>query len=62
MKKVFALAAVGLFAVSTAAWAGDGYNCGGYGKVAQTEKPTITLAPAIKQTASTETKTTKPGS
>ncbi len=58
MKKVLGLAAIGLFAVSTAAWAGEGYSCGGCQQTVQTEQPTITLAPG--QTASTETKTTKP--
>jgi hypothetical protein len=56
MKKVLGLAAIGLFALSTSAWA----ECGGHGKVAQTDKPTITLAPG--QTASAGTKTTKPDS
>lgn len=69
MKTIFALAAAGTFALSTAAWAGEGRNCGGYMQSVQTDKPTITLAttPATtksspKQTASTEVKTTKPGS
>jgi hypothetical protein len=74
MKTILALAAAGVFALSTTAltsnaWAGEGHNCGGYLKSVQTEKPTITLAttPATvksspKQTASTEVKTTKPGS
>lgn len=69
MKTIFALAAAGVFALSTSAWAGEGHNCGGYLQSVQTEKPTITLAttPAAttsssKQTASTEVKTTKPGS
>jgi hypothetical protein len=65
MKKIFALAAIGVFAASTTAWAGEGYNCGGYQQSVQTEKPTITLATdksTPKQTASTTVKTTKPGS
>ncbi len=65
MKKIMSLAVIGLFAASTSAFAGEGYSCGGYGKVAETKKPTITLAPgkaSTKQTASTEVKTTKPGS
>lgn len=63
MKKLFALAAIGAFAVSTSAWAGDGYSCGGYQLTGQqTKQPTITLAPTVKQTASTTVKTTKPGS
>ena len=65
MKKIMSLAVIGLFAASTFAFAGEGYSCGGYGKVAETKKPTITLAPGkatTKQTASTVVKTTKPGS
>ncbi|MFT5485743.1 MAG: hypothetical protein ACI9JL_004434 [Paracoccaceae bacterium] len=75
MKTVITLAAAGIFALSTTAWAGEGHNCGGYQQSVQTEKPTITLATTkatAKQTASTETagaqtastgdKTTKPGS
>ncbi|MGB0631619.1 MAG: hypothetical protein ACPGRZ_13090 [Alphaproteobacteria bacterium] len=65
MKKIMSLAVVGLFAASTSAFAGEGYSCGGYQQTVQTEKPTITLAPGTattKQTASTEVKTTKPGS
>lgn len=64
MKKAFGLAAIGLFALSSAAWAGEGYSCGGYQQTVQTEQPTITLAPGatVGQTASTETETTKPGS
>ena len=65
MKKVLTLAAVGLFAVSTSAFAGEGYSCGGLVHTAETKKPTITLAPGkatTKQTASTTVKTTKPGS
>ena len=75
MKTVIALAAAGVFALSTSAWAGDGHNCGSYQQSVQTEKPTITLATTkatTKQTAGTQTastqtsstgdKTTKPGS
>ena len=75
MKTVITLAAAGVFALSTSAWAGDGHNCGSYQQSVQTEKPTITLAttkPTTKQTAGTQTastqtsstgdKTTKPGS
>ncbi len=69
MKTIFALAAAGVFALSATAWAGEGQNCSGYLQSVQTEKPTITLATdaatiksAPKQTASTEVKTTKPGS
>ncbi|CAN0491404.1 unnamed protein product [Discosporangium mesarthrocarpum] len=70
MKTVLTLAAAGVFALSTTAWAGEGYNCGGYQQSVQTEKPTITLATqkatvgtaTTKQTASTGDKTTKPGS
>lgn len=70
MKTVITLAAAGIFALSTSAWAGEGHNCGGYQQSVQTEKPTITLATkeagteetATKQTASTGDKTTKPGS
>ena len=70
MKTVLTLAAAGVFALSTSAWAGEGYNCGGYQQSVQTEKPTITLATGkatTKQTASTQItstgdKTTKPGS
>ena len=70
MKTVITLAAAGIFALSTSAWAGEGYNCGGYQQSVQTEKPTITLATTkatTKQTASTQItssgdKTTKPGS
>lgn len=69
MKSIVTLAAAGVFALSTSALAGEGHNCGGYLQSVQTEKPTITLAtkPATtksgsKQTASTEVKTTKPGS
>jgi len=75
MKTVITLAAAGVFALSTSAWAGDGHNCGSYQQSVQTEKPTITLATmkaTTKQTAGTQTastqtsstgdKTTKPGS
>lgn len=65
MKTVLTLAAAGVFALSTTAWAGEGHNCGGYQQSVQTEKPTITLATkkaTTKQTASTGDKTTKPGS
>jgi len=75
MKTVIALAAAGVFALSTSAWAGEGHNCGSYQQSVQTEKPTITLATTkatTKQTAGTQTastqtsstgdKTTKPGS
>ena len=70
MKTVLTLAAAGVFALSTTAWAGEGHNCGGYQQSVQTEKPTITLATkkaTTKQTASTQItssgdKTTKPGS
>ena len=68
MKTVITLAAAGVFALSTSAWAGEGYNCGGYQQSVQTEKPTITLVTeatiksTTKQTASTGDKTTKPGS
>jgi hypothetical protein len=75
MKTVITLAAAGVFALSTAAWAGEGRNCGSYQQSVQTEKPTITLATTkatTKQTAGTQTastqtsstgdKTTKPGS
>ena len=74
MKTIFALAAAGVFALSTSAWAGEGHNCGGYLQSVQTVKPTITLATkpvttksspkqtASTQSASTEVKTTKPGS
>ena len=68
MKTVMTLAAAGVFALSTSAWAGEGYNCGGYQQSVQTEKPTITLVTeatiksGAKQTASTGDKTTKPGS
>lgn len=67
MKTLIAVAAAGLLAVSTTAWA----ECAGHDKVAQTAVPTITLAPATAtagaQTASDQattdtTKTTKPGS
>ncbi len=44
MKTVITLAAAGVFALSTSAWAGEGHNCGGYQQSVQTEKPTITLA------------------
>ena len=75
MKTVITLAAAGVFALSTSAWAGDGHNCCSYQQSVQTEKPTITLATTkatTKQTAGTQTastqtpgvgdKTTKPGS
>ena len=70
MKTVITLAAAGVFALSTSAWAGDGHNCGSYQQSVQTEKPTITLATtkamtkqtAGIQTSSTGDKTTKPGS
>ena len=75
MKTVITLAAAGVFALSTSAWAGDGHNCGSYQQSVQTEKPTITLVTTkatTKQTAGTQTastqtsstgdKTTKPGS
>ena len=70
MKTVITLAAAGVFALSTSAWAGDGHNCGSYPQSVQTEKPTITLATtkamtkqtAGIQTSSTGDKTTKPGS
>jgi|GEM_PF-904914 hypothetical protein len=75
MKTVITLAAAGVFALSTSAWAGEGHNCGSYQQSVQTEKPTITLATTkatTKQTAGTQTastqtsstgdKTTKPGS
>lgn len=70
MKTVITLAAAGVFALSTSAWAGDGHNCGSYQQSVQTEKPTITLATtkamttqtASTQTSSTGDKTTKPGS
>jgi hypothetical protein len=74
MKTVITLAAAGVFALSTSAWAGEGHNCGSYQQSVQTEKPTITLATTkatTKQTAGTQTastqtsstgdKTTKPG-
>ena len=74
MKTVITLAAAGVFALSTSAWAGEGHNCGGYQQSVQTEKPTITLATtkaSTKQAAGTQTastqitsagdKTTKPG-
>ena len=44
MKTVITLAAVGVIALSTSAWAGEGHNCGGYQQSVQTEKPIITLA------------------
>ena len=44
MKTIFALAAAGVFAMSTTAWAGEGHNCGGYLQSVQTVKPNITLA------------------
>ena len=47
MKTIFALAAAGVFALSTTAWAGEGHNCGGYLQSVQTEKPTITLATGV---------------
>ena len=75
MKTVITLAAAGVFALSTSAWAGEGHNCGSYQQSVQTEKPTITLATTkatTKQTAGTQTastqtsstgdKTTNPGS
>ncbi len=65
MRKIMSLAAIGLFAASTSAFAGEGYSCAGFEHTAQSEKPTITLAPGkatTKQTASTTVKTTKPGS
>ena len=58
MKTVITLAAAGVFALSTSAWAGDGHNCGSYQQSVQTEKPTITLATTkatTKQTAGTQT-------
>ena len=64
MKKVLRLAAVGLFSVSTAAFAGEGNSCGGLVNSAETEKPTIRLASGkarTKQAAGTKVKTTKPG-
>ena len=64
MKKVLKFAAVGLFSVSTSAFAGEGNSCGGLINSAETEKPTITLAPGkarTKQAASTKVNTTKPG-
>lgn len=59
MKKLIGLAAFGLFAISTSAWA----DCGGnHGTVAQADQPTITVASgAATQTVGTETKTTKTG-
>jgi hypothetical protein len=70
MKTVITLAAAGVFALSTSAWAGEGHNCGGYQQSVQTEKPTITLATTkatTEQTVSTQItstgdKPTKPGS
>tara|TARA_A100001037_G_scaffold206477_1_gene184793 strand:- start:264 stop:461 length:198 start_codon:yes stop_codon:yes gene_type:complete len=64
VKKVLNLAAVGLFSVSTSVFAGEGNSFGGLVNSAETEKPTITLAPGkarTKQAASTKAKTTKPG-
>ena len=58
MKTVITLAAAGVFALSTSAWAGEGHNCGSYQQSVQTEKPTITLATTkatTKQTAGTQT-------
>ena len=58
MKTVITLAAAGVFALSTSAWAGEGHNCGGYQQSVQTEKPTITLATTkatTEQTVSTQT-------
>lgn len=70
MKTVITLAAAGVFALSTSAWAGEGHNCGSYQQSVQTEKPTITLATmkattkqtAGKQTASTQTSSTQTSS
>jgi len=64
MNKVLKLAAVGLFSVSTSAFAGEGNSCGALVNSAETKKPTITLAPGkarTKQTVSTRVKTAKPG-
>ena len=57
MKKMIAVAAIGLFAASTSVvWA----DCGGdHGTVAQGGTPTITVGSLDAQTT---TKTTKPGS
>ena len=65
MKTVITLAAAGVFALSTSAWAGDGHNCGSYQQSVQTEKPTITLATmkaTTKQTAGTQTASTQTAS
>ena len=65
MKTVIALAAAGVFALSTSAWAGEGHNCGSYQQSVQTEKPTITLATmkaTTKQTAGTQTAGTQTAS
>ena len=65
MKTVITLAAAGVFALSTSAWAGDGHNCGSYQQSVQTEKPTITLATTkatTKQTAGTQTASTQTSS
>ena len=65
MKTVITLAAAGVFALSTSAWAGDGHNCGSYQQSVQTEKPTITLATmkaTTKQTAGTQTAGTQTAS
>ena len=58
------LADSGLFAASTAAFAGEGDSSCGYQQTFQTEKPTITLATGkatTKLTANTTVKMTKPG-
>ena len=65
MKTVITLAAAGVFALSTSAWAGEGHNCGSYQQSVQTEKPTITLATTkatTKQTAGTQTASTQTSS
>jgi hypothetical protein len=65
MKTVITLAAAGVFALSTSAWAGEGHNCGSYQQSVQTEKPTITLATmkaTTKQTAGTHTASTQTSS
>ena len=65
MKTVITLAAAGVFALSTSAWAGEGHNCGSYQQSVQTEKPTITLATmkaTTKQTAGTQTAGTQTAS
>ena len=58
MKALIALAAAGLLAASSSAYA----ECAGHGKIAESGQTTITVATTASSAATATTKTTKPGS